>query len=102
MAFLFLPVPIRFSFSFALLLTLTCPGWAAPEPPELQAAAQAMRDKLPEVAIGKLERFLAGEKVNPELAAVAKLRLVESCVRAGKFIKALEVTVGVAFPPYAS
>lgn len=92
-ALIFLPVPIRISFSFALLLILTGPGWGAPEPPELQSAAQAMRDKLPEVAIAKLERFLAGSKVTPEMAAVAKLRLVESCVRAGKFAKALEVTV---------
>ena len=91
-AFISQPVPSRFLSSFACILFLSGVGWSAVEPPELLAAAQAMRDKLPDVAISKLERFLAGGKANSDLLTLANLRLAEACVRAGKFEKALEVT----------
>ena len=90
-AVIFPTVPNRFPFYAACFLLLTGLGGAAVEPLELQTATQALRDRLPEVAIGKLERFLASGKANSEFAAVAKLRLAEACVRAGKYEKALEV-----------
>lgn len=61
------------------------------EHPELRAAAKAMKDQLPEVALAKLTRLLETAKLPAETRLLARIRCAEAAVRAGNFDKAVEV-----------
>lgn len=86
----------------ALFLTSLC--WAgrveaqptAPANPlarlaDYQQATAALRDKLPEVAILKLRRMMAGGKLKPDQHGPVLLLLAEALVRAGRAGEALTV-----------
>ena len=87
---------MRNHFLLPIFQLLLCCGSVrgAVESPELKAAESAMRDHLPEVAMTKLERLLATPKLDAGLAAQARTRLAEACVRAEKWDRALEITAG--------
>ena len=82
---------IRPKFLFLLPVALTVCTFAV-EPPEFKAAAQAMRDQLPDVAMAKLERLLATPKLDDDVLVQTKTRYAEAAVRAGKPLKAIEVS----------
>lgn len=58
--------------------------------PEYRQAAQALRDKLPGVAVAKLQKLLASGSVKGSGAAPVKLLLAEALVRAGRSAEGLE------------
>ena len=61
---------------------------AVNRPPEVRAAAQALRDRLPDVAASRLEKALAGPSLKGPQPA-ARLLLAEALVRAGRHADAL-------------
>lgn len=90
-------------FLFPALFTLSVslhaePTKPAADPPELKAAAQALKDQLPEVALLKLEKAMAMPNLSAELQATIKLRLAEAAVRADKPERALQVIGNVDIP----
>jgi hypothetical protein len=88
---------VRFLFPALLLLSPAALPAQTPKPapapitqrPEYRQAVEALQDRLPEVAITRLEKLLAtGAAKGPALPAV-KLLLAEACVRAGRGPEAL-------------
>ena len=57
--------------------------------PEYRQAVQALKDKLPEVAVARLKKLLASGAVKGAAAGPAKLLLAEALVRTGKADEAL-------------
>ncbi len=70
----------------------------AVELPELRRAAEAMREHLPEVAVVKVRRLLAGGKLGKEARGAALLLLAEALVRAGRPGEVLAAAGEAAWP----
>ena len=85
---------MRIRFFFALLLWLSLgPPLRAQFSPALQSAIQPLADGVPQVAIARLQTFLARHPA-PAEQAIARRQLVEALVRAGRRAEALDVFSG--------
>jgi TolA-binding protein len=85
---------IRFCLVLVLFLSLGQLLRAQPGP-DLEAAIQPLTDGVPEVAIERLQTFLARNPTSPE-QTLARRHLVEALVRAGQPEEALDLFAGAS------